>query len=172
MSATKENVAGWTPERVEIAAARWREGWSATQISKVLGLSRNAVMGKIHRLGLSARDQPSEPGKRHPKANPLTPRPKDKKRRPKLTVVATAPEERINRQRVWLPLPDTSPVALLDLKSGQCRWPVETLDRAEAAFCGCPTSGTYCAPHHRLGVSAVQPKPTRKSQPQNSRRAA
>lgn len=45
----------WTPDRIEIIKARWAAGHSATQISMELGnnISRNAVIGKIHRLGLS-----------------------------------------------------------------------------------------------------------------------
>lgn len=45
----------WTDERIELIAVRWREGFSASQIATELGngISRNAVIGKIHRLGLT-----------------------------------------------------------------------------------------------------------------------
>ncbi len=47
----------WTEERVEILKKLWAEGKSASQIAKELGgVTRNAVIGKIHRLGLSNRD--------------------------------------------------------------------------------------------------------------------
>ncbi|MCR9087279.1 MAG: GcrA cell cycle regulator [Rhodobacteraceae bacterium] len=59
----------WTEERVEILKRMWGEGQSASQIAKELGgVTRNAVIGKVHRLGLSNRtqtgakpDSPSEP---------------------------------------------------------------------------------------------------------------
>ncbi len=46
----------WTDERVEILKRMWGEGQSASQIAKALGgVTRNAVIGKVHRLGLSNR---------------------------------------------------------------------------------------------------------------------
>ena len=46
----------WTPDRVEILKKMWSEGQSASQIANDLGgVTRNAVIGKIHRLGLSNR---------------------------------------------------------------------------------------------------------------------
>lgn len=50
----------WTDERVEILKRMWSEGQSASQIAKELGgVTRNAVIGKVHRLGLSNRNQGS-----------------------------------------------------------------------------------------------------------------
>jgi len=52
----------WTDERVERLKELWAEGMSASQIAKVLGgVTRNAVIGKVHRLGLSNRG-PALPG--------------------------------------------------------------------------------------------------------------
>ena len=52
----------WTDERVEKLKELWTEGMSASQIAKVLGgVTRNAVIGKVHRLGLSNRTQGEEP---------------------------------------------------------------------------------------------------------------
>ncbi|WP_375262703.1 GcrA family cell cycle regulator [Palleronia sp.] len=48
----------WTDERVELLKKMWNEGQSASQIAKELGgVTRNAVIGKVHRLGLSNRAQ-------------------------------------------------------------------------------------------------------------------
>ena len=47
----------WTDERVELLKKMWGEGQSASQIAKELGgVTRNAVIGKVHRLGLSNRN--------------------------------------------------------------------------------------------------------------------
>src|SRR3954453_16165461 len=55
---------GWTDERVELLKKLWRDGLSASQIAKQLGgVTRNAVIGKIHRLGLSGRSAPSRPSR-------------------------------------------------------------------------------------------------------------
>ncbi|MCB1360366.1 MAG: GcrA cell cycle regulator, partial [Rhodobacteraceae bacterium] len=54
----------WTDERVEMLKKMWAEGKSASQIAKELGsVTRNAVIGKVHRLGLSSRtsDSASDP---------------------------------------------------------------------------------------------------------------
>ena len=52
----------WTDERVEALKAMWNDGKSASQIAKELGgVTRNAVIGKVHRLGLSNRTTGAEP---------------------------------------------------------------------------------------------------------------
>ncbi|MGB3315803.1 MAG: GcrA family cell cycle regulator [Albidovulum sp.] len=73
----------WTDERVETLKKMWTEGQSASQIAKELGgVTRNAVIGKVHRLGLSnrasgapepAKAKPAEPA---PKAEPRAAAPK------------------------------------------------------------------------------------------------
>mgnify|MGYP002650391054 CR=1 FL=1 len=53
-------TAGWTDDRVGALKKLWLEGQSASQIAKQLGggVTRNAVIGKAHRLGLKARPSP------------------------------------------------------------------------------------------------------------------
>ena len=69
---------GWTDERVELLKKLWQDGLSASQIAKQLGgVTRNAVIGKVHRLGLSGRAAPSKPARtvfKAPRpARPITP---------------------------------------------------------------------------------------------------
>jgi GcrA cell cycle regulator len=60
---------GWTDERVETLRKLWLDGLSASQIAKQLGgVTRNAVIGKVHRLGLSGRAAPSQPARQTFKA--------------------------------------------------------------------------------------------------------
>ncbi|MBU2135314.1 MAG: GcrA cell cycle regulator, partial [Alphaproteobacteria bacterium] len=55
---------GWTDERVDTLKKLWQDGLSASQIAKQLGgVTRNAVIGKVHRLGLSGRAIPSKPAR-------------------------------------------------------------------------------------------------------------
>ena len=62
----------WTDDRVEILKKMWGEGQSASQIAKELGgVTRNAVIGKVHRLGLSNRTTAgAAAAKTEPKAKP------------------------------------------------------------------------------------------------------
>ncbi|MFV0244886.1 MAG: GcrA family cell cycle regulator [Qingshengfaniella sp.] len=70
----------WTEERVEILKRMWSDGQSASQIAKELGgVTRNAVIGKVHRLGLSNRAAPAgkteTPAEPPPAAETRAPRP-------------------------------------------------------------------------------------------------
>lgn len=66
----------WTDERVELLKKMWGEGQSASQIAKELGgVTRNAVIGKVHRLGLSNRTTTSTKAAAEPKEKPA-PKPK------------------------------------------------------------------------------------------------
>src|SRR5690606_29162364 len=67
--------AGWTDERVETLKKLWMEGLSSSQIPGELGegVTRNAVIGKVHRLKLSARAKPTNSTPRaRPAARPAT----------------------------------------------------------------------------------------------------
>lgn len=77
-SALKGICMSWTDERVELLKKMWGEGQSASQIAKELGgVTRNAVIGKVHRLGLSNRSTGASPAKAEPKEKPA-PAPKPK----------------------------------------------------------------------------------------------
>lgn len=86
----------WTDERVETLKKMWGEGQSASQIAKELGgVTRNAVIGKVHRLGLSNRagsggSAPKAAAKEKPAAAKPAAKPASK---PKATPAATPPKE-------------------------------------------------------------------------------
>ena len=90
---------GWTEGRVAELKKLWAEGHSASQIAKRLGgVTRNAVIGKVHRLGLSGRATPSRPVKRPPRlARPKPPQapPQSRNTRQK----ATSPAVVASRKR-------------------------------------------------------------------------
>jgi GcrA cell cycle regulator len=89
----------WTEERIERLKAMWTEGATASQIADELGgVSRNAVIGKAHRLGLEARPSPVKPGEekehRTPAAAAPTPKPAPAERpAPRPAAAAAAPEQ-------------------------------------------------------------------------------
>lgn len=151
----------WTDERVELLKKLWSEGLSASQIAGELGgVTRNAVIGKVHRLALSgraAKPQGGSPRVRRAKA-PRAPRPQ----RP-VTVgntalkVASHPAPR----RIAVPVEDVVvPIPLratiLTLSDRTCKWPIG--DPAEENFCFCGheprQSSPYCEYHARI---AYQP---------------
>ena len=53
---------GWTDEQVEELKRLWDKGLTTGEIGKVLGVSKNAVVGKAHRLGLNSRPSPIRRG--------------------------------------------------------------------------------------------------------------
>src|SRR5690242_19504857 len=110
---------GWTDERVESLKRLWLDGLSASQIAKQLGgVTRNAVIGKVHRLGLSGRATPSQPPRPVYKA-PRAPRP--------------ASPSSLAPRRMAPSLPEPQPVycveepgsaTVLTLGAHMCKWPI------------------------------------------------
>ncbi|TNF17698.1 MAG: GcrA cell cycle regulator [Rhodobacteraceae bacterium] len=73
----------WTDERVELLKKMWSEGQSASQIAKELGgVTRNAVIGKVHRLGLSNRAGAAPAAKAEPAAAAAKPAKPEAKPKP------------------------------------------------------------------------------------------
>jgi GcrA cell cycle regulator len=81
----------WTEERIDRLKAMWHDGATASEIAEKLGgVSRNAVIGKAHRLGLEARPSPVKPGEEH--LAPAKPAPKAEARpAPKAAAAPAAP---------------------------------------------------------------------------------
>ena len=66
----------WTEERIDTLKKMWDSGLTATQIAEELGgVSRNAVIGKAHRLGLQSRPSPVKPNEPKAEAAPAAPKP-------------------------------------------------------------------------------------------------
>ncbi|SNR54865.1 GcrA family cell cycle regulator [Puniceibacterium sediminis] len=106
----------WTDERVEQLKKMWGEGQSASQIAKELGgVTRNAVIGKVHRLGLSNRVGAAPAGDTPPPAAPpeVEARPKPAAAAPKPEAKPKAPVIKTESAR---PVP---PEPVLETKSAQ-----------------------------------------------------
>lgn len=152
----------WTDRNVATLRQMWAERASASEIAAALGMdvTRNAVIGKVHRLKLPKRPTPV--------ATNAIPEPKPKPK-PKPTVRAKPvyrppprPEIPIEPTRIkaeaWQPLPGTVPVTMDDLERGQCRWPLGT--ELPFLFCGCEAlpDRPYCEAHTRRASGPPQPK--------------
>jgi len=152
----------WTDERVETLKKLWQEGHSASQIAKTLGgVTRNAVIGKVHRLGLSGRAAPSQPTR--PLYKPSRPaRPATgHESRPQAAAPRRA-EPSLTRPVVSQPLtpyveaPGTATVLTLGTK--MCKWPIGDPSSDEFSFCGRVASdgAPYCVEHARVAYQPSQ----------------
>ena len=170
----------WTDERVEILKKLWGEGQSASQIAKELGgVTRNAVIGKVHRLGLSNRatssssksdakskantskvttaNSPSEPRSNVtslrrqiiPAGQPLPPQPSANEISPEALARVNEIEKKAKK------------ITLLELTERTCKWPVGDPATEDFWFCGLPSQAgkPYCEAH--VGV-AFQPMSQRR----------
>jgi GcrA cell cycle regulator len=98
----------WTDERIEKLTKMWEGGSTASQIADELGgVSRNAVIGKAHRLGLKARPSPVKANER-PETAPHTPAPP---RPPRVEAAPVAPPAAPPPPRAAAPAPRPAPVA-------------------------------------------------------------
>jgi GcrA cell cycle regulator len=148
---------GWTDERVETLKKLWLDGLSASQIAKQLGgVTRNAVIGKVHRLGLSGRAAPSHPS-----------RPTFKAPRPPRPISVPAPRARALEQRAHhAPAPRSAPpfvdlpgtATVLTLGAHMCKWPIGDPSSADFTFCGRRVSDEtpYCLDHARMAYAPPQ----------------
>ena len=140
--------AAWSDDRVTTLSKLWLDGLSASQIAKQLGgVTRNAVIGKVHRLGLSGRGAPSAPT-RAPRL--AAPRP----RRPVRAAVPTARPSPPAPTSQLMPTPEEPGLVdtLVQLGAHACKWPIGDPKSPGFSFCGRRTDGRYCEAHERLGV--------------------
>lgn len=155
----------WNDERVELLKKFWADGLSASQIaSKMGGVTRNAVIGKVHRLGLSGRATPAKPQRgcgseaEHQIAEEAAP----SYVRHDIEALAAEPEF-------------VAPVILLGgdmttvatLKGNMCKWPIGDPAKDDFHFCGqsAPTGKPYCAYHAQLAFQPAQRRTDRPQQP-------
>lgn len=139
----------WTTERVELLKGHFAAGLSCRQIAAEIGVSRNAVIGKLSRLGLS-RDRPPD-GEASPR------KPRERRGRP----VPRLQYEMLRQVYEETPVAGTPVVSehrcsLFELSKERCRWPVND-DAEEFAFCGnTPLAGApYCVGHTRLAYRSL-----------------
>ena len=143
----------WSEERTATLKKLWLEGFSASQVARQLGgVSRSAVIGKVHRLGITVRETPV----RQRVASVRAPS-RMARQRPTRETVATRPIA--SYERIEEDLLPTS--GILGLGAHSCRWPIGHPENDDFGFCGRPkvsARGSYCEQHsqgafRRLGSS-------------------
>ncbi|WP_409433253.1 GcrA family cell cycle regulator [Litorimonas sp. RW-G-Af-16] len=155
----------WTEDRVATLTKLWADGLSASQIAKQLGgVTRNAVIGKVHRLGLSGRAKPSSPRKKATAAaQPSAPRTRTVRapatpRKPRVVVEIAQPEPPLEAK----PLSNGEFATILTLTDHMCKWPIGDPSKTDFRFCGRKTDPDepYCKAHSMV---AYQPSRRRGS---------
>ncbi len=145
----------WTDERVEVLKKLWVEGRTASQIASELGdVTRNAVIGKVHRLGLSGRPSPIKRKTKKAEPRKATARKAQaKKVAPKQTAVIR-PIRPVITQDIE-PLNGGS--SMMELKERMCKWPIGDPKSQEFRFCGHKvTEGLpYCEHHAMIAYQAT-----------------
>jgi len=132
----------WNEERTATLRRLWLEGMSASQVARQLGgVSRSAVIGKVHRLGITVRDVPA------------------RQRTSVRTAVRAQPRARVVRDAALvrsvprlIEIAEMEPTAnILGLEIHSCRWPIGNPDSHDFGFCGREKSarGSYCDEHAR-----------------------
>jgi len=155
----------WTDERVEELKQLWAEGLSASQIAnRIGGVTRNAVIGKVHRLGLSGRATPAAPSRG---------------RTIELAKPATKPSEVADEkaERPYTETASEAPVVEPALLSGgelatvstlsrnMCKWPIGDPAKEDFHFCGQPAAAgkPYCTHHAEVAFQPAQRRSDRQT---------
>jgi GcrA cell cycle regulator len=169
----------WTDERVETLKRLWTEGLSASQIAAQMGgVSRNAVIGKVHRLKLASRARSKQPVVRSKK--PVVKATVSSSGRPagaetrasvvtnsiganalKTEYVAHAVAESRPMAHSNVVVPISRRLELTQLTETTCKWPIGDPLGDDFHFCGHESgdSGPYCGYHAKL---AFQPSSERR----------
>lgn len=137
----------WTDEKVEILTQLWGKGHSASEIARIIGdVSRNAVIGKAHRLGLSGRPKTSSSTPSVAKPKPAVVRRRTPVEKPRPVFIAEGP---------------IIGAGILDLTERMCRWPIGDPKSSDFKFCGRKVAhgSTYCSEHAQM---AYQPPQSRR----------
>ncbi len=128
----------WTDERISELARLWESGHSASAIGRLLGVSKNAVVGKAHRMRLASRPSPIRQERRAPSHRrlPILTKPVDKS-----APVVSAP--------IVEPVPEPRPVITKDHRGPNCLWPIGDPRQAGFHFCGASAveGKPYCSDH-------------------------
>jgi GcrA cell cycle regulator len=158
----------WTDERVEMLKKLWADGLSASYIAGELGgITRNAVIGKVHRLGLAARAKsPASPGSRprKPRAQILrVSRPALRGNAALAQVYEYEPEAEPEIVDNVIPMGQRR--TLLELTAQTCRWPIGDPGNPDFFFCGGRSlpDQPYCAHHSRIAYQPTHLRRDRRS---------
>ncbi|NQV47500.1 MAG: global cell cycle regulator GcrA-like protein [Rhodospirillaceae bacterium] len=135
----------WTPDRIKTLMALWAEGIPTLEIGRRLGVTKNAVVGKVHRLRLPKRQ------------SPISKSPRTRSSRPNAEMVRLA-------RPAPPPPPKGEMISMEMLRPGMCNWPEGEPEAEDFRFCGdrVVEGKPYCAHHcERAYVSGSRERPAK-----------
>jgi GcrA cell cycle regulator len=140
------NSVGWTEERIGVLKSRFARGLSAREIAREIGVSRNAVIGKISRLKLNTANGGCSAGSSAPKLQ----------RRPTQNKILRALRAEVHPGGEEIPVHDGQRCSLLELTEQHCRWPIGSATDVHFWFCGNKrVEGLpYCPGHARMAYQS------------------
>lgn len=137
----------WTTEMIEHLSQMWQEGKTTNEIAKALGVSKNSIVGKVHRLNLEARPSPikKKDEENMLEAENITPAQKEPEpKEPKITITP----KKVSDAKVY----HNTCIKLSELDNHTCRWPIGDPKDENFCFCGkkVRTGQTYCDEHAEI----------------------
>jgi len=141
--------ATWTQERVDQLQAHINAGLSCSQIADEIGVTRNAVIGKIHRLGIG----PGRPAARPTRqSDPGAPPHHLSQRRLLRAVYGQASRVAETPEDPPALVESPHPCSLFELTQNRCRWPINDPGNVDFGFCGNDSIAgfSYCTGHTRM----------------------
>lgn len=153
-------TAKWTDERVEILKTEWATGKSATQIAVILGgVTRNSIIGKVHRMGLPGRAEASAPRKLEPRklatVAPSKPR-AIAPGNPLENAIAAATANAQARERPEPPSDIKCEPRIWTDRGAGCNWVVSGRGADSMACCNRVHARGWCKAHYKLGTVPAQ----------------
>ena len=136
----------WTDEVVEELRKMWDRGMTTGQIAKALNVTKNSIIGKVHRLCLTARP------------SPIKKSPAKTEKKPQVTSKASSKPMKSSARPVETSAPviektetviEETNIPLVKLDNHTCRWPLGDPRDDDFCFCGkrIKTGQTYCEEH-------------------------
>lgn len=139
----------WTDEMVDKLRQMWTEGKTATEIAKELGVTKNSIVGKVHRLCLTARPSPIKSKEEEPveKAEEVK-----KETSVEIEENAELAAEPVKPEKTEKKRKNSTHVKLVELDSHTCRWPLGDPRDEDFCFCGRKVrmGQTYCEEHANM----------------------
>jgi GcrA cell cycle regulator len=151
-------MSDWSDADIRTVKTMWRNGATATEIAAALGgsVTRGAVLGKIHRLGLKRAEQAQAKAPRAAGAKPAHKARPQSGAKPALVSAASSRVEQPSR-------PETSgPKPIWALGQCQCRWPIGNLLDPPGLFCAAVTvdGSSWCPVHEEMVYTGTtRPRP-------------
>lgn len=147
----------WTSEMVKELEKMWQNGLTTNEIAKQLGVSKNSVVGKVHRLSLIARPSPIKKKEEEAELPLVQPAPKPCKKTKDESSKNEVCAEQAAPVLPEAPITTKGCIKLSELNSHTCRWPIGDPKDDHFCFCGKKVRAgqTYCDEH--AAIAYVKP---------------